>query len=306
MKKEFVTLKKALPGFVAECIKVVNRENPLLGDIHVDDNRSLNYFLKRFLVGREIWEDKDIFLLNLVYIKINMIWSGEYEIGNCVRVNYRKKVQNPEGDRRICADEVVNGVILYIYEMIDEDNFNLFRLTSGAWHEEYQSNDIYRGLKNDKELADLANRKVWRLWTEEDDDKEVEDVEKEEAGKEEAGKEEAGKEITSGESSPINKYFKKSVFPLPKDKIKEAVEYCGDTTSNLAFLKLVFEDKEYTSCISNHKLFMQMLDAMGLKKYDEKKYKCMKGKYSALTKKDYEWSREEKIKYDALMKIFEK
>lgn len=297
MKKEFVTLKKALPGFVAECIKVVNRENPLLGDIHVDDNRSLNYYLKRFLVGREIWEDKDIFLLNLVYIKINMIWSGEYEIGNCVRVNYRKKVQNPEGDRRICADEVANGIILYIYEMIDEDNFNLFRLTSGAWHEEYQSNDIYRGLKNDKELADLANRKVWRLWTGENDDKEVEDVEKEEAGKEITGEE------SDSQKAIIKKYFTKYPTTLPKDKIKEAVEYCGKK-SKLAFLKLVFERKKYTSCISNHKLFINTLRAMELINKEDEPYSSMKGKYYQLTDKDYKWSEEDSIIYDALMEIF--
>ena len=293
MKKEFVTLKEALPGFVAECIKVANSENATLEDFHVDDKRSLNYYLKRFLVGKEIWEDKDIFLLNLVYIKINMIWSGEYEIWNCVRVNYRKKVQNPEGDRRICADEVVNGVILYIYEMIDEDNFNLFRLTSEAWNEEYQSNYIYRWLKNDEELADVANRKVWRLWTEEEDDKEVEDVEKEEAGK----------EITIDESSPINTYFKKSVFPLLKDKIKEAVEYCGKK-SKLAFLKLVLERKNYTSCISNHTLFINTLRAMELINKEDKPYSSMKYKYYQLTDKDYKWSEEDSIIYDALMEIF--
>ena len=172
--------------------------------------------------------------------------------------------------------------------MLDEDNFNLFRLTESLWSKECQSNDIYKRLKNDEKLADLANRKVWRLWTEEDDDKEEKDVEKEEAGKEEAGK-----EITSGESSPINKYFKKSVFPLPEDKIKEAVEYCGKK-SKLAFLKLVFERKKYTSCKSNHKLFIDTLCAMGVINEineKEKKKMCnnMKDKYYKLTNKNKKW-----------------
>lgn len=315
MKKEFVTLKEALPGFVAECTKVANSENPTLVDFHVSDRRSLNYFLKRPIVlslhriidkGDKKERTRSMrYVLYHAYKAIGMLlrrkFSDFYRM--LFKINYYlKDFQHPEFEE-IPYDliPVCNGVILYIFEMLDEDNFNLFRLTDGLWGYEYQTNDIYKRLKNDEELADLANRKVWRLWTEEDDDKEVEDVEKENVEKEEAGK-----EITSGESSPIDIYFSISDSPLLRENMKKAVEFCGETKSNLAILEFVIKDKQYTSCISRHKLFLQMLDAMGIKKYDDDTYKTMKEKYRLLKNTKNEWSEEDEEKYAALMKIFEK
>lgn len=312
MKKEFVTLKEALPGFVAECIKVANRENAKLMDFHVYNRRSLNYYLKQHIM-LSLYIDKGEIkertrrtqhVLQDAYGAIDMLsrrkFSDYYRV---IFYEYRCYLLDTEGEDMDCdLSPVMFGVMLYIYEMLDEDNFIFFRLTSEAWNEEYQSNDIYKRLKNDKELADLANRKVWRLWTEEDDDKEVEDVEKEEAGKEEAGK-----EITSGESNSqegnIDKYFNLSRPQL--EQMQEAVNFCK-TKSDLAILKLVLERKKYTSCISNHKLFIDTLCDMELVNKEDKPLSCMKYKYYKLINKDYKWPEEDNIIYDELMKIFDK
>lgn len=308
MKKEFVTLKEALPGFVAECIKVANSENAKLMDFHVSDRRCLNYFLKRPIVlslhriidkGDKKERTRSMrYVLYHAYKAIDMLLRRKYSdfYRMLFRINYYlKNFQHPEFEE-IPYDliPVCNGVILYIFEMLDEDNFNLFRLTDGSWGYEYQDNDIYKRLKNDEELADLANRKVWRLWTEEDDDKE------------EAGKEEAGKEITIEESSPINKYFSISYSTRLKEQMQEAVEYCKKK-SDLAILEFVIRDINYTSCISEHLLFLNTLDAMGLKK-DDDPYKSMKDKYSKLTKygDKKNWPLKDSIKYDALMEILKK
>ena len=86
------------------------------------------------------------------------------------------------------------------------------------------------------------------------------------------------------DNEKIKACFLHEISPFIKEKLENALNMCGDTQSNLAYLEMALEEIKYTKTIAEHKTFLEALDALELKKFDDKIYQTVKNKYSKMRK----------------------
>lgn len=86
------------------------------------------------------------------------------------------------------------------------------------------------------------------------------------------------------DNEKIKACFLHEISPFIKEKLENALKMCGNTQSNLAYLEMALEEIKYTKTIAEHKTFLEALDALELKKFDDKIYKTVKTKYSKMRK----------------------